>query len=157
MNAHRAAEPEVLVSGRIFILTLLAAIAVAGFAGIITYYGLMALTGRALGSALPQIAVFAVYATLLFVFCYSFWPAGKPPIALRFTGMTDIAFAVGATFGLIALCSLVYAPLGHFFGGFRNLPRTADRCGDRCEAPSGPKQPCVGDCDPSRVRPCPCF
>jgi hypothetical protein len=77
--------------------------------------------GRLLGTALPQVVTFAVYATLVAVLCYAFRPAGRPPIALHFTGVEDVGFAVGATILLIAACALAYALLGRYFGGFVHL------------------------------------
>ena len=77
--------------------------------------------GELLGTALPQIVTFAVYATLVAVLCYSFRPPSHPPIALHFTGVKDLVFAVGATIVLIAACALAYAFLGLFFGGFVHL------------------------------------
>ena len=77
--------------------------------------------GELLGTALPQIVTFAVYATLVAVLCYSFRPPSHPPIALHFTGVKDLVFAVGATIVLIAACALAYVFLGLFFGGFVHL------------------------------------
>ena len=74
-----------------------------------------------LGSALPQIVTFAVYLTLVAVLCYSFRPPSRPPIALHFTSIKDLVFAIGATIALIAVCALAYAFLGLFFGGFLHL------------------------------------
>jgi hypothetical protein len=65
-------EPEVLISGRSLGLSIMAAICVAAGVGIITYYGLAKTVGRLLGTALPQIVTFAVYATLVAVLCYAF-------------------------------------------------------------------------------------
>ena len=77
--------------------------------------------GTLLGSALPQIVTFAVYLTLVAVLCYSFRPPSRPPIALHFTSIKDLVFAIGATIALIAVCALAYAFLGLFFGGFLHL------------------------------------
>ena len=115
------AEPEVLISGRRFGISLMAAISSAAGAGIIAYYGLAKTMGGLLGTTLPQIATFAVYATLVAVLCYAFRPPSRPPIALRFTGVKDLVFATGATIVLIAACALVYAFLGRFFGSFEHL------------------------------------
>jgi len=113
--------PEVLISGRRLGLSLMAAIYSATAAGIITYYGLEKTTGRQLGSALPQVITFVVYAALVTVLCYAFRPPGRPPIALRFTGVRDMAFAAGTTVVLIAACTLVYVLLGRYFGDFVHL------------------------------------
>jgi hypothetical protein len=121
MNTRSFSEPEVLVSGRRLGLSVLASIVAAAGVGIITYYGLAKTMGGLLGTALPQIVTFAVYATLAAVFCYSFRPPTRPPIALNFTGVKDLMFAVGATIALIAACALAYAVLGLFFGGFLHL------------------------------------
>lgn len=77
--------------------------------------------GRLLRTALPQVVTFAVYSTLAGVLCYAFRPPGRAPIALHFTGVKDLVFAVGATIVLIAVCALAYASLGLFFGGFAQL------------------------------------
>src|SRR5580658_7370025 len=90
-------EPEVLVSGRNLGLSVMVAIGGAAGVGIITYYSLAKTMGRLLGTALPQIVTFAVYATLVAVLCYAFRPPGRPPIALHFTGVRDLVFAIGAT------------------------------------------------------------
>lgn len=118
MNTRSFSEPEVLVSGRKLGLSLLASIVAAAGVGVLTYYGLAKTMGGLLGTALPQIVTFAVYATLVAVLCYSFRPPGRPPIAIHFTGVKDLVFAVGATIVLIAACALAYAFLGLFFGGF---------------------------------------
>jgi membrane protease YdiL (CAAX protease family) len=115
------AEPEVLVSGRRLGLSLIATICSAAGVGIITYYGLAKTMGRLLGTALPQIVTLAVYATLVAVLCYAFRPPSCPPIALHFTGVKDLVFAIGATIVLIAAGALAYAFLGLFFGGFVQL------------------------------------
>jgi membrane protease YdiL (CAAX protease family) len=99
----------------------MAAICSAACVGIITYYGLAKTMGGLLGTALPQIVTFAVYATLAAVLCYAFRPPGRPPIALHFTGVKDMVFAIGATIALIAACALAYAFLGRFFGDFEHL------------------------------------
>ena len=114
-------EPEILVSGRRLGLSLMAAISSAAGVGIVSYYGLAKTMGRMLGTALPQIVTFAVYATLVAILCYAFRPASRPPIALRFTGIKDLAFAIVATVAGIAACALVYAFLGRFLGGFLHL------------------------------------
>jgi hypothetical protein len=121
MRMRSISEPEVLVSGRKLGLSLMAAICGAVGVGVITYYGLARTMGRLLGTVLPQIVTFAVYATLVAVLCYAFRPPSRPPIALRFSGVKDLVFAVGATIVLIAACALAYASLGPFFGGFAQL------------------------------------
>ncbi|MGA9463197.1 MAG: type II CAAX endopeptidase family protein [Terracidiphilus sp.] len=121
MNRRSLSEPEVLVSGRKLGLSALASIVAAAGVGIITYYCLASTMGGVLGTALPQIVTFAVYAALLAVLCYSFRPSRRPPIALHFTGVKDLVFAVGATILLIAACALAYAFLGLFFGGFAHM------------------------------------
>jgi uncharacterized protein len=121
MRMRSISEPEVLVSGRNLGLSFMAAISSAAGVGIITYYGLAKTMGGLLGTALPQIVTFAVYATLVAVLCYAFRPPGRPPIALHFTGVKDLVFAVAATIVLIAACALAYAFLGLFFGGFVHL------------------------------------
>jgi membrane protease YdiL (CAAX protease family) len=120
-NTRSLSEPEVLVSGRRLGLSALASIVAAAGVGIITYYCLARTMGGLLGTALPQIVTFAVYATLLAVLCYSFRPPSRPPIALHFTGVKDLVFAVGAAIVLIAACALAYVFLGLFFGGFTHL------------------------------------
>lgn len=121
MRMRAISEPEVLISGRRLGLSLIAAICSAACAGIVAYYGLAKITGRLLGPALPQIVTFAVYATLAAVLCYAFWPPGHPPISLRFTGVNDLVFAIGATIVLIAACALAYTLLGQFLGGSVHL------------------------------------
>jgi membrane protease YdiL (CAAX protease family) len=121
MMMRSISAPEVLVSGRTLGLSLMAAICSAAGVGIITYYGLAKTMGSLLGTALPQIVTFAVYATLVAVLCYAFRPPSRPPIALHFTGVKDLAFAIGATIVLIAACAIAYAFLGLFFGGFVQL------------------------------------
>jgi uncharacterized protein len=118
-------EPAVLVSGRKLALTMLASIVAAAGVGIMTYYGLATTMGSLLGTALPQIVTFAVYATLVAVLCYAFWSPNRPPIALHFTGVKNLMFAVGATIVLIAACALAYAFLGRFLGGFAQLAAVA--------------------------------
>jgi len=110
--------PEVLVSGRRFALALLAAIAAAALAGSIAWYGLK---GFVPASPLQQIVVFVVYAALVAVFCGAFRPPTVPPLALRFSGIRNALIAVAAAIALMALCALLYAALGPFFGGFRHL------------------------------------
>jgi membrane protease YdiL (CAAX protease family) len=121
LRTRSFSEPEVLVSGRRFGLSLLASIGAAAGVGIVSYHGLMVTMGSVLGSAMPQIVTFAVYATLVAVLCYSFRPPSRPPIALRFTSVKDLVFAIVAIIALIAVCTLVYAFLGLFFGGFLHL------------------------------------
>jgi uncharacterized protein len=121
MGMRSISEPEVLVSGRNLGLSLMAAICGAAGVGMVTYHGLATTMGSLLGTALPQVVTFAVYATLVAVFCYAFPPPSRPPIALHFTGVKDLVFAIAATIALIATCALVYAFLGPFFGGFAQL------------------------------------
>jgi membrane protease YdiL (CAAX protease family) len=121
MRMRSISEPEVQVSGRRLGLSVLATIVAAAGVGIITYYGLAKTMSGLLGTALPQIVTFAVYATLVAVLCYAFRPPNRPPIALRFSGVKDLLFAVGATIVLIAACALAYAFLGLLFGGFAHL------------------------------------
>jgi hypothetical protein len=115
------AEPEVLISGRRLALSLMAAICSAAGVGIITDYGLARTMGRLLGTALPQIVTFTVYAILAAVLCYAFRPPGRPPIALHFTGIRNLLFALGVAIVLIGVCALTYAFLGCFLGGFGHL------------------------------------
>jgi hypothetical protein len=121
MGMRPLPEPEVLVSGRKLGISLVAAIGCAAAVGISAYYGLAKTRGSLLGTALPQIVAFAVYASLVAVLCYAFRPPHCPPIALRFTGIKDLAFAIGATVALISVCALAYAFLGRFSGGFMHL------------------------------------
>jgi len=121
MRMRSISEPEVLISGRRLGLSLMVAICSAVGVGIITYYGLTKTMGRLLGTSLPQVVPFAVYATLVAVLCYAFRPPSRPPIALRFTGVKGLLFAIGATFVLIAACAPAYAFLGRFFGDFVHL------------------------------------
>lgn len=121
MNTRSLSEPEVLVSGRRLGLSALASIVAAASVGVMTYYGLATTMGRLLGTALPQIVTFVVYATIVAVLCYSFRPSSRPPIALRFTSFNDLLLAIGATIALIAACAFAYAFLGLFFGGFMHL------------------------------------
>ena len=121
MGIRSSSEPEVLVSGRNLGLSLMAAICGAACVGMVTYYGLATTMGSFLGTALPQLVTFAVYATLVAILCYAFRPPDHPPIALHFTGVKDLVFAVGTTIALIAACALMYAFLGLFFGGFAEL------------------------------------
>ena len=114
-------EPEAVVSGRRLGISLLTALGAAAGVGIISYYGLAKTIGTSLGTALPQIVTFAVYATLVAVLCYAFRPPARPPIALYFTGVNDLVFAIGAIVALIAAGVLVYAFLGLFFGSFGHL------------------------------------
>jgi membrane protease YdiL (CAAX protease family) len=116
-------EPEVLVSGRRLGASLLVSICAAAAVGIVTYYGLIRTIGSASGSATPQIVTFAVYVTLLAGLCYSFRPATRSPIALHFTDVNDLVYALGATLATIAVCALTYAFLGLFSGGFLHLLR----------------------------------
>jgi hypothetical protein len=121
MSMRSFPEPEVLVSGRRLGLSLLASICAAGGVGVVSYYALKRTMAGALGPALPQIVTFAVYLTLVAVLCYSFRPPSRPPIALHFTSVKDLVFAIGVTVALIAVCALAYAILGMFFGGFLHL------------------------------------
>ena len=118
MKMRSISEPEVVISGRRLGLALMAAICSAVGVGIITYYSLAKTIGSSLGTALPQVVTFAVYATLVAVLCYSFRPPGHPPIALHFTGVKDLAFAIGTTIVLITACAFAYASLSQFFGVF---------------------------------------
>jgi membrane protease YdiL (CAAX protease family) len=121
MRTRSFSEPEVLVSGRRFAVSLLATIGAATGVGILSYYGLIWTMGSVLGSATPQIVTLAVYVTLVAVLCYSFRPPSRPPIALHFTSVRDLVYAIAATIALIAVCALAYAFLGLFFGGFLHL------------------------------------
>jgi membrane protease YdiL (CAAX protease family) len=121
MKTQSFSDPEAIVSGRRLGLSFIAAISSAAGVGMITYYGLAKTMGRLLGTALPQIVTFVVYATLVAVLCFAFRPPDRPPIALHFTGVKDLVFAIGATIVLIAACVLAYAFLGLFFGGFGHL------------------------------------
>lgn len=121
MRTRSFSEPEVLISGRRLGVSLIASICAAAGVGIVTYYGLITATGSALGSATPQITTFAVYLTLVAVVCYAFRPASRPPIALRFTSVRDLLYALGATIAVITVCALVYVFLGLFAGGFLHL------------------------------------
>ncbi|MGB6157315.1 MAG: CPBP family intramembrane glutamic endopeptidase [Acidobacteriaceae bacterium] len=116
--ARSMAEPEVPISGRRFGLSLLAAIGSAAAVGVLAWNALTKTMSGLLGPALPQIVTFAVYATLVAVLCYAFRPPGRPPIALRFTGVRDLAFAIFATVVTMAAGALAYAGLGRFLGGF---------------------------------------
>jgi membrane protease YdiL (CAAX protease family) len=121
MRMRSFSDPEVLVSGRRLGVSLIVSICAAAGVGFVGYYGLMRTMGSALGSATPQIVTFAVYATLVAVLCYSFRPPSRPPIALHFTSVKDLVYALGATISLISVCALVYAFLGLFGGGFLHL------------------------------------
>jgi membrane protease YdiL (CAAX protease family) len=121
MRTRSFSEPEVLVSGRRLTISLLASIGAATVAGIVSYYGLIRTMGIALGLATPQIVTLAVYVTLVAVLCYSFRPPTRPPIALHFTSVKDLVYAIGATIAIIAVCALAYAFLGLFGGGFFHL------------------------------------
>ncbi len=121
MRTRSFSEPEVLVSGRRLGVSLLASIGAAAGVGIVSYYGLIRTMGSRLGSATPQIVTFAVYLTLVAVLCHSFRPPSRPPIALHFTSVKDLVYAIAATIALIAVCTLAYAFLGLFFGGFLHL------------------------------------
>jgi membrane protease YdiL (CAAX protease family) len=121
MRMRSFSDPEVLVSGRRLGVSLIVSICAAAGVGFVGYYGLMRTMGSALGSATPQIVTFAVYATLVAVLCYSFRPPSRPPIALHFTSVKDLVYALGATMFLISVCALVYAFLGLFGGGFLHL------------------------------------
>jgi membrane protease YdiL (CAAX protease family) len=121
MRMRSTLEPEAPVSGRRLGLSLMAAICSAAGVGVVTYYGLAKTMSGLPGTALAQIVTLAVYAALVGVLCYAFRPPGRPPIALRFTGVKDLAFAIAATIVLIAVCAFAYALLGRFFGGFAHL------------------------------------
>jgi membrane protease YdiL (CAAX protease family) len=121
MRTRSFSEPEVLVSGRRLGVSVLASIGAAAGVGTVSYYGLNRTMGSALGSATPQIVTFAVYVTLVAVLCHSFRPPSHPPIALHFTSVKDLVYALGATIALIAVCALAYAFLGLFWGGFLHL------------------------------------
>jgi membrane protease YdiL (CAAX protease family) len=121
MRARLFSEPEVLVSGRRLGVSLIASICAAAGVGVVSYYGVTRTMGSALGSATLQIVTFAVYLTLVAVLCYSFRPASRPPIALHFTSVKDLVYALGTTIALIAVCALVYAFLGLRGGGFLHL------------------------------------
>jgi membrane protease YdiL (CAAX protease family) len=114
-------EPEALISGRKLGLSLMAAICSAACVGIIAHYSLAKTMGRLLGTALPQIVTFTVYATLVAVLCYAFRPRSRPPIALHFTGIKDLVFTIGATIVFIAACAFTYAFLGSLLGGSVHL------------------------------------
>src|ERR1700738_624728 len=123
--------PEVLVSGRRFGLSLLASICAAAGVGIVSYYSLIRTMGTVLGSALPQIVTFAVYLTLVAVLCYSFRPPSRPPIALHFTSIKDLVFAIGATIAPhCGLCACVCVS-GSVFWRLSATARAIDRRGDR--------------------------
>ena len=117
----RLAESEALISGRKLGLSLMAVICSAAGVGIITYYGLAKTMGRLLGTALPQIVTFAVYTTIVAVLCYAFRPPSRPPIALHFTGVKDLAFAVSANHRTDCCLCLHTHLLVAFFGGFVHL------------------------------------
>lgn len=121
MRMRSVSEPEVLVGGRRLGFSLVVAISSAVGVGVIVWYGLSKTMGTLLGAALPQIVTFAVYATLVAVLCYAFWPPDRSPIALRYTGVRELLFAIGATVVLIAVCVLAYALVGRFFGSFAHL------------------------------------
>jgi hypothetical protein len=121
MSTRSFSEPEVPVSGRKLGLSLLASISAAAGVGIVSYYRLTRMMGNGLGSPLPQLVTFAVYGTLVAVLSYSFRPPNRPPIALHFTSVKDLVFAIGVTIALIVACALAYAFLGLFFGGFLHL------------------------------------
>lgn len=95
MRMRSISEPEVLISGRRLGFSLVVAICSAAGVGVIAY-GVARTIGGLLGTALPQIVTFAVYATLVAVLCYAFRPPSRPPIALHFTGVKDLAFVIGA-------------------------------------------------------------
>lgn len=121
MRMRSNSEPEVLISGRRLGFSFVVAICSAAGVGIIAYYGVARTIGGLLGTALPQIVTFAVYATLVAILCYAFRPPSRPPIALHFTGVKDLAFVIGATTVVIAACALAYEFIGLFFGGFAHL------------------------------------
>jgi membrane protease YdiL (CAAX protease family) len=121
MRTRSFSDPEVPVSGRRLGLSLIASICAAAGVGILLYYGLIRTAGNTLGSATPQIVTFAVYLTLVAVPCYALRPPGRPPIALRFTSVRDLGYALGATIAVTTVCALVYAFLGLFAGGFLHL------------------------------------
>ena len=62
-----------------------------------------------------------MYAALVVALCHSFRPLSRPPIALHFTSVKDLVYALGATIALITICALVYAFLGLLGGGFLHL------------------------------------
>lgn len=121
MRTRSFSEPEVIVSGRRLVVSLLASMGASAGVGIVSYYGLIRTMGSALGSAAPQVVTFAVYLTLVTVLCHSFRPPSRPPIALHFTSVEDLVYATGATIAFIAFCALAYAFLGLFGGGFLHL------------------------------------
>jgi membrane protease YdiL (CAAX protease family) len=121
MRTRSFSEPEVLVSGRRLGVSLLASIGAAAGVGIVSYYGLIRTMGGALGSVTPQIVTFAVYLTLVAVLCHSFRPPSRPPIALHYTNVKDLVYAIGATIAVIAVSALAYAFLGLLGGGFLHL------------------------------------
>ncbi len=123
MRTRSFSKPEVLVSGRRLGVSLLASICAAAAVGIVTYYGLIKTIGSTSGSATTQIVPFAVYVTLLAGLCHSFRPATRSPVALHFTSVNDLVYALGATLATLAICALTYAFLGLFSGGFLHLLR----------------------------------
>jgi hypothetical protein len=154
MSRRPISEPEVLVSGRRLGFSLLASIGAAGGVGIVVYYSLIGTMGSSLGSALPQIVTFAVYATLVAVLCYSFRPPSRPPVALRFTGSKDLVFAIGATITLFTAWCTCLCLSGSVFRRLSAPVRATDRCGDRRQTSPGSKFVRMGNRDSSGMSAC---
>ena len=89
-------------------LSVLASIVAAAGVGIITYHGLAKTVGGSLGTALPQIVTFAVYATLVAVLCYG-WagvcPGNNETAGKRKSGTTRD----GNRWARRALCEAAWA------------------------------------------------